>query len=54
MAMTKARLLPALGAGLSLIVKRPLTTFVWGLVNLILATAPSFLALRAMGPDVLN
>jgi hypothetical protein len=52
--MVKARLLPALGAGFSLIARHPFATLVWGLVNFLLATAPSFLAMRLAGPGVVD
>jgi hypothetical protein len=52
--MVKARLLPALGAGFSLIAKHPLATLVWGLVNFSLATLPSVLAMRMAGPDLID
>ena len=52
--MAKARLMPALGAGFSLIAKHPLATLVWGLVYFLLTTAPSYLALRLAGPDLID
>lgn len=48
--MSKARLLPALGAGFGLIRRHPLSTLVWGLVYFILAVSPSALGLLLMGP----
>lgn len=52
--MARARLLPALSAGFSLIARRPGATLVWGLVNFLLATAPSFLAVWIGGPDLIG
>jgi hypothetical protein len=52
--MAKARLLPALGAGFSLIAKHPLATLVWGVVYFGLTTAPSFLVMRMAGPDLID
>ena len=46
--------MPALGAGFSLIARRPGATLVWGIVNFLLATAPSFLAVWIGGPDLIG
>jgi hypothetical protein len=52
--MAKARLMPALGAGFSLIAKHPLATLVWGVVYFGLTMAPSFLVMRMAGPDLVD
>jgi hypothetical protein len=52
--MVRARLLPALSAGFSLIARRPAATLVWGVVNFLLTTAPSFLVVGIGGPDLIG
>src|SRR5690242_6533883 len=49
--MQKSSLLPAIGAGFTLIRREPLSVLAWGVLMAALTIAPTLLVLNAMGPD---
>lgn len=52
--MTKANLLPSLGAGFSMIGREPLAVILWGLVSLAAALIPMLVYFAVLGPDVMD
>lgn len=51
--MDKARLMPAVGAGFTLIAQRPVSVMVWGLVYILLSLAPVALLLAANAQELI-